>query len=583
LRISRISITNFRSIQHLEEDLPQVCALVGPNNSGKSNILEAIQRVVGRDWVSAGSFNEDDVFARDATKDILIRLTFDPPLSYKKFAYSNEVQVSTFTYEYTRYQIGAEKGQRRLEQKCFDAKGKPPMILAKAPKVGEAHQYAPLVNIPSELRDAIPVIFIGAGRSVKDQLPTARASLLRVLLEDISHDFQDPSHVVEVQSDSGKKKISLRDRFGQLMGQVLDLLHTKQFTELESSIKANALRQLGFDPKTDSDKLDFYFAPFETMDFYKSLELRVKEFGTSISATELGEGFQNAIVLSILQAFEERKKKGAILLLEEPEMFLHPQMQRALYKTLREIGKNNQVIYTTHSPHFVSIPEYDEVLMVRKSMKGTDLVRSKIPVTEKRREKFIKELDPERNELFFAKRLLLVEGDTEKLALPEYARRLTYDLDRQGSTIVEVGGKRNLPEFLALAESFRIPVGVLYDEDSSDFEKDKKEQEIAFNDALDKAEKKDGSVRVWRLVKRYEDHLRKALGEEKYQHMCQKHSVPKPSRARLIAQEDLPIPDPIPEILKWLANPGPVAPAAVAGAAEPVTAQIAAKVPPVGN
>jgi hypothetical protein len=75
----------------------------------------------------------------------------------------------------------------------------------------------------------------------------------------------------------------------------------------------------------DAEKLDFYFAPFETLDFYRSLELRVKEFGVSIPsalrATELGDGFQNALVLSILQAFEQRKKQGAIILLEEPEMF----------------------------------------------------------------------------------------------------------------------------------------------------------------------------------------------------------------------------------------------------------------------
>ena len=56
MRISRISIANFRSIKDLTVNLPHVCALVGPNNAGKSNLLEAIHRVIGRDWVSKTSF-----------------------------------------------------------------------------------------------------------------------------------------------------------------------------------------------------------------------------------------------------------------------------------------------------------------------------------------------------------------------------------------------------------------------------------------------------------------------------------------------------------------------------------------------
>jgi predicted ATP-dependent endonuclease of OLD family len=153
--------------------------------------------------------------------------------------------------------------------------------------------------------------------------------------------------------------------------------------------------------------------------------------------------------------------------------------------------------------------------------------------------------------MFFASRLLLVEGDTEKLALPEYARRLGHDLDRSGATIVEVGGKRNLPDFLDLAESFQIPVGVLYDEDASDFQ-GKREDEKTFNESLERRSKPDGSVRIWRLSKNYEDHLRAAVGETEYQDLCQKFLLPKPSRARLIAQEDLPIPEPVSEILLWL-------------------------------
>lgn len=556
MRITKLAIENFRSVKKLEIELPQICALIGPNNTGKSNILLAIQRVLGRDWLSVSSFDEEDVYCHDEDLDINIKLSFEPPLYFTKLKGTEPAEITTLSFEYTRYKIGDQKGTRRLEQKCYDAKGKTPMVLSKAPKKGEKQQYQPLVNIPSEIRENIPLIYIGTNRSLKEHLPGARYSLLRQLFEDINRDLHDSEQMIKVKEAGGSGiEITRIDQFQRLMEEAMKMLRTESFEALETSIKRNALRQLGFNPDTDTDKLDFFFSPFDTMDFYKALDLRVREGKFTISATELGEGIQNALVLSILQAFEERRKKGAILLIEEPEMFLHPQMQRSLYKTIREIGKTNQIIYTTHSPHFVSVPDYNEILLIRKNINETTVCQSNLTADEKRREKLIKELDPERNELFFANRLLLVEGDTEKLALPVYALKFELDIDREGATIVEVGGKRNLTEFAKIAISFGIPTGILYDEDFSDF-KDNRGEEKLFNSELDACKKADGSVMVWRFSKKYEDHLRKAIGEDKYQELCQKYSkTGKPTRARLIAMEDgLAIPNPLGEVLHWLAN-----------------------------
>lgn len=555
MRIERLSIRNFRSIKKLDIELSQICALVGPNNAGKSNILYAIQQVLGRDWVWVNSFDENDVYLRDAERDIKISLSFAPPLQYQKYKNTDPSDIHAISFEYTRYQVGEKKGQRRLEQNCFNDKGTAVNVLAKAPKKGEQHQYQPVVGIPSEVKESIPLIYIGTNRSLKEQLPGARYSLLRQLFEDINKDFHSPSQTVQVeQADGTVKDVPKAEKFYKLLERAMGYLRTDSFVELETSIKRNALKQLGFDPDVDTDKLDFYFAPFDTMEFYKSLDLRVKEGDFNISATELGDGIQNALVLSILQAFEERRKKGAILLIEEPEMFLHPQMQRALNKTLRKISESNQIIYTTHSPHFVSVPDYHAVLLVRKGNNGSYVTKSNLPTNTTRQEKLIKELDPERNELFFASRLLLVEGDTEKLALPEYAKRLNLDLDREGATIVEVGGKNNLPEFADIATSFSIPTGIIYDIDSSDF--GNKDNEKEFNKKLDDRNNPEKNIRVWALNKKYEDHLKRALGDKKYAAVCQKYpNTGKPTKARLIAMEhELPIPEPIEDVLRWLAN-----------------------------
>ena len=550
MKIKTVKIQGFRSIKEpLELHLEQVNAIIGANNCGKSNILSAIYRVLGRDWVTKNTFDENDVYNEDYDTDIIIDFIFDESFQYEQFK-GITVGIPKIRFEYTRYKIGENKGQRRLEKHCLDLNDKAVLGYKSRPKKGEAHQYIPLTTIPQELQESFPVIFIGADRNLKNQLPGSRNSILGTLMKDINADFENPANLIESRPGS-EEKIPRIERFNQAIKEAIRTLRTDEFIALEKAIKENALKQLGFNPETEVDKLDLYFNPLTSLEFYKSLEIFVKEHQYNINATELGAGFQNAIVLAILKAFEDRKKQGALFLIEEPEMYLHPQMQRSLYKTIRQIGESNQVIYITHSPHFVTIPEFNEIVLVSKNENGTRINKSTLLQTEILKNKFRKELDPERNEIFFAKKLLIVEGDTEKMAFPEFAKRMNLDFDGVGSTIIEVGGKRNIIDFVELALSFEIPVGLVYDTDSSDFNNN--EEETEFNDLLNSYTKK--GVEVFVFEKNYEDECKKFYSEQKYQEYCQRFGRNKPIRARLMAQDDtIPIPDFIQPIITWLGS-----------------------------
>jgi len=551
MRLEKIYIEGFRSIKEpLILDLKGVNAIIGANNSGKSNILLALYKVLGKSWVTKNAFEDQDVYREEFDRDIKIDIAFEEPYIYEQFK-GFPVEIPRIQFFYTRYKIGENKGQRRLEKSCLQRNGKQVFGFSKKPAKGEQPKMAPIATIPQDVQENLPVIYISSSRSLKYHLPKSQNSLLGILMEDINKDFQNPNNKILVNEGTENEiEVSRIDRFKDCISEAIKALKTTEFEELEKSIKTNALLQLGFDPESEADKLDLFFNPLTSLGFYKSLEIFVNEYDYSINATELGSGFQNAIVLAILKSFEERRKNGALFLIEEPEMFLHPQMQRSLYKTIREIGKTNQVIYITHSPNFVTIPEFDEIAIISKNENGTFAKKSIMKPDETLKNKFRKELNPDRNEMFFAKKILIVEGDTEKMAFPEFANRMNVDFDKVGSSIIEVGGKRNLVDFIELALSFNIPVGVVYDTDSSDFG-GKREEELAYNKILDAYTQV--GVAVFTFSKNYEEELSKNYGNEVYLEYCQKYGRNKTQRARLMAMDiDIEIPKFVVPIIKWM-------------------------------
>jgi hypothetical protein len=159
---------------------------------------------------------------------------------------------------------------------------------------------------------------------------------------------------------------------------------------------------------------------------------------------------------------------GVVFLIEEPELFLRPQTQRYLYRRLRQLAAaGNQVIYSTHAPAFLNVARLEELVLVRYSeRRGTHLVQ---PEALEADEAFrvVSEFDAERSELFLARAVILVEGRTEKLVLPTIFAALDHDADRAQVSIVECGGKSNIPVFARICKACRIPFVVVHDRDAA--------------------------------------------------------------------------------------------------------------------
>jgi hypothetical protein len=191
---------------------------------------------------------------------------------------------------------------------------------------------------------------------------------------------------------------------------------------------------------------------------------RIEAEGTSSHGTSTASA--RGLVAG-LESWGEAGLSGVIVLMEEPELFLPPQAQRYLYRLLRQIATaGNQVLYSTHSPAFLNVVRLDELVFTERRPKVGTLLLQPEPLPADEEFRAYSEFDSSRSELFLARAAVLVEGLTEKLALPFVFEALGHDPDRERISIIECGGKGNIPLFARISKAVGLPFVAVHDRDA---------------------------------------------------------------------------------------------------------------------
>ena len=423
MKIKTLRIQNFRSVSDLTLELGSLSALIGPNSVGKSNILKAIDLVLGEGWttkakVARGLFG-------DPSKRIIIDVTFQEPIQYVNRA-GYQVSVTS-----VRLTMAIE-----------------PELDVKTTINGGQTFYG-----QDEFKRNCHFIYIPSERNLARELTVSHWSMLGKLMRLVYENY--------VSSYQGGEQ-ALKDEFSKKIGPAKEFLENdfsgdqvtykkfvgtfQKYCQENSAGLANE-----FNPVLNIYNLNW---------FYKTLQINIKEDypDRHFDSEEVGAGMQNLLLISIFQTYAELMGGKVIFGLEEPEIYLYPQAQRALYKNLIRLADNTQIIYSTHNPNFVDAGRPQDILSLRKDVQKGTYILQKDPrfspsEAVKSWHRIYTNFNPERNEVFFARKVLLVEGESDKILFTTLCEsKWDIDLDKNGISIIECGGKGGIVYFLGVCK-----------------------------------------------------------------------------------------------------------------------------------
>lgn len=516
MKIKRLKIHNWRSIKDVDIVFDDLMVFIGQNNHGKSNVLSALLFFFGLINCTELDFNNGE-------NEVFVEVTFANLDSHDQAQFGKYVTASgTMTvrklilkgdsFEYHGYcEIPMDdwlKEDKLSEYSSRDAIGQTPLnplVSATGRITKDMVKQAQEAYIATN-KDRIQfsyslertnflglksvaqgifgeVFFVPAVKNALEEFNVKGKSVFNQLLTNVINDMSvsNPEYI------DAKKKVR---ELTQILNKTIDdgspnANRPEQISKLENLLETELASW--------NTTIDIEITPPDVDEVLRvGTNVRIND-GVTTDVGRKGNGLQRSLIFALIKAWakvsqetrdrvvangdsQRKASKSTYFIFEEPELYLHPQAQRELYDSLKKLSQtSNQVLLSTHSSAFVDLDQYKSICIIYKKdiSEGTkhrqctaDLFGS---IDEKKKFNMTYWINPDRGELFFARKIILVEGPTDKTVIPYLAKQL--NVFRYDYSIIDCGCKDNMQIYIHLLNNFGLSYIAVYDKDHQSYKK----------------------------------------------------------------------------------------------------------------
>jgi putative ATP-dependent endonuclease of the OLD family len=429
--LKSISLTNFRQFGIKNDGSPAITVLfnpnfnvlVGENDSGKTAIIDAIRYLLGSVSDDFEKISEEDFFCHSKDKFcdfFYIEGTFSDLSDSEAGAFLEWLSFDDEKNYQLRVSLRVEKKKNQNGQEYVDR------IIQAGDKSFES-------RLDSRARNLLKTTYLKPLRDASNELKPGFRSRLAHILK--AH----PAFLNSGDGDDHKLVIAMEEA-----NKKIESYFEEEYTDGRSLVNDIETLLKDFYDSTDQSKSKSRFSVSRT-----DLASILRKLSLDTEDVNLGLGNLNLLFIAtellLLNNYRQNQQiiGPQITLIEEIEAHLHTQAQIRLIKFLEEelerTKNQNQFILTSHSPNLVASIDPNNVIMMHEKIayplneEYTKLDNNDYAFLERF-------LDSTKSNLFFAKGIIFVEGDSEMLLLPALANLIGYPLHKIGVSLVNVRG-----------------------------------------------------------------------------------------------------------------------------------------------